>query len=195
MESLVEIARQNPLAVAFGLMGLFCQLIWPLFRARRAIMTAQVGIGANYGMQYALLDAWSGAGVAALGALQSTVAFFAAERPWLRRAGFLFLPVVMVVCYATWSGIASAFALVAVTLVMVGRLQRDTLRLRILLLAAAPFGIGYDVTVGALPALTGAIVSATFAAAMLIREIRSRRRAAAPNKPAYLAGFETAVAR
>jgi hypothetical protein len=170
-----DIIREHPLAAAFGAAGLLCQLIWPIFRARRAIMTAQFGIGADYSVQYALLGAWSGAGVAGLGALQSALAFFAGDRPWLRQAGFVFLPVVGVIVYASWSGIESLFALAAVTLIMVGRLQRDMLRLRILLLAATPFGIGYDILVGALPALLGGIVSTGVAAAMLVREIKLRR--------------------
>ena len=94
--------------------------------------------------------------------------------PWLRRIGLIFLPVVATICYATWSGIESLFALTAVTLIMVGRLQSDTLRLRILLLAAAPFGMSYDIAVGALPALMGGIISASVAAAMLARELKAR---------------------
>jgi len=176
MSGFVDIFQENPLAAGFGLMGLFCQLVWPLFRARKAIMTVQFGIGADYSVQYALLDAWSGAGVAGLGALQSVLAFFAGERPWLRRAGLVFLPVVVSICWATWSGLPSLFALAAVTLVMIGRLQRDTVRLRFFLLAAAPFGMGYDILVAALPALTGAVLSATIAATMLARELRQRRR-------------------
>jgi hypothetical protein len=58
-------------------------------------------------------------------------------------------------------------------------MQRDTLRLRILLLAAAPFGIGYDIAVGALPALIGGLISAVIAVAMLVREIKQRRQPAA----------------
>ena len=180
-----EMLQDNPLAVAFGTMGLLCQLIWPMFRARRAIMTAQFGIGADYSMQYALMGAWSGAGVVGLGACQSALAFFAGERPWLRQAGFVFLPVVGAICYATWSGIASFFALTAITLIMVGRMQRDTLRLRAFLLAAAPFGIGYDISVGALPALIGAIVSACIATTILVREIRLRRGAVGSGSPAH----------
>jgi hypothetical protein len=189
MSSLLEMVEANPLAVAFGAMGLLCQLIWPLFRARKAMIAAQFGIGADYGVQYALLGAWSGAGVAGLGATQTVLAYFTGERPWLQRAGLMFLPLAGAIGYATWSGIASAFALAAVSLTMIGRLQSDTLRLRILLLAAAPFGIGYDLMVGALPALIGAIISATVATAMLAREILSRRRAAqaaAPVNPACL---------
>jgi hypothetical protein len=173
-----ELLQENPLAAAFGAAGLLCQLAWPLFRSRKTILTAQFGIGADYSLQYALLGAWSGAEVACIGAMQSVLSFFAGERPWLRQTGFVFLPVVAVLCFANWSGVETLFALTAVTLIMVGRLQSDTLRLRILLLAAAPFGIGYDVLVGALPALIGGIVSASIASVMLVREIKSRRQAA-----------------
>jgi hypothetical protein len=179
MDGIAEIILDNPVATAFGAMGVLCQLIWPLFRGHRAIMSAQFGIGADYSIHYALLDAWSGAGVAGLGATQSAMVFLLGDRPWFRWAGFVFLPIVVVICYATWSGVSTLFAFVAVTLTMVGRLQSDTLRLRILLLAAAPFGMGHDILVGAAPALIGAIVSATIAAAMLVREVRIRRQAVA----------------
>lgn len=175
MESLVSMAQENPAAVAFGAVALSCQLIWPLFRGRRAIMTAQFCMGADYSLHYALLEAWSGAGVAGIGATQSILAAVAGDHPRLRYAGFVFLPVVTVICAVTWSGPASLFALVAVTLIMVGRMQRDTIKVRIMLLAAAPFGMGYDIVVGSMPGLTGGIVSATIAATMLVREIRQRR--------------------
>jgi len=174
MAALMQIFQENPMAALFGTLGLACQLIWPLFGARKAILSAQFGIGANYGVQYALLDAWSGAGIACMGATQTAIAFFAGERPWLRKLGLVFLPAIGGVCYVTWSGAASFFALTACALVMLGRLQKDTLRLRLFLLAAAPFGISYDVTVGAPVALVGAITSATIAVVMLVREIRTR---------------------
>jgi hypothetical protein len=176
METLINAFLENPLATAFGTAGLLCQLIWPLFHARRAIMTVQFGIGADYSLHYALLDAWSGAGVAGTGATQSALAFFFGDRPWFSRVGLVFLPVVATVCWSTWSGIETLFAFAAVTLIMVGRQQRDTLRLRIFLLAAAPFGMGYDIIVGAAPALVGAIVSAGIATVMLVREINERRQ-------------------
>jgi len=178
MDGLVDIFRENPLATAFGVAGLLCQLIWPVFRGHRAIMTAQFGIGADYSLHYALLDAWSGAGVAGLGASQSALAFFFGESSWFRWVGLAFLPVVAVVCYATWSGVETVFAFAAVALIMIGRLQRDTLHLRILLLSAAPFGMSYDILVGATPALVGGCVSAIIAVSMLIREIGLRRQAA-----------------
>jgi hypothetical protein len=183
MDGLLDVFRENPLATAFGAAGLLCQLIWPVLRDHRAIMSVQFGIGADYSIHYALLDAWSGAGVAGLGALQSAMAYFYGERPWFRRVGLVFLPVVAAISYATWSGWETVFAFIAVALIMVGRVQKDTLRLRILLLAAAPFGMAYDVLVGAAPALAGGGVSAVIAGSMLIREIRLRRQAAGAGTP------------
>jgi len=176
MEAFTEFFQENPLATAFGAAGLLFQLTWPVFRAHRAIMTMQFGIGADYSLHYALLEAWSGAGVAGLGATQSALAFFVGERPWFRWVGLSFLPMVAAVCWSTWDGLPTVFVFAAVSLIMIGRLQRDTLRLRIFLLSAAPFGMGYDIAVGATPALIGGGVSAIIAAAMLIREIRSRRQ-------------------
>jgi len=183
MDGLAEIVLENPVATAFGTMGLLCQLIWPLLRNHRAIIAVQFGIGADYSIHYALLDAWSGACVAGLGATQSASVYALGDRSWFRWAGLIFLPIVVVICYATWSGLSTLFAFAAVTLTMVGRLQSDTLRLRILLLAAAPFGMGYDILVGAAPALIGAIISATIAAAMLHREVRTRRGAVIVDTP------------
>ena len=188
MDSIASVFLENPMATAFGAAGLLCQIIWPLFQAQRTIVTVQFGIGADYSIHYALLDAWSGAAVAGLGALQSAAAALFGHRPWFRFVGLLFLPIVAVVCYATWSGLPTLFAFAAVTLIMVGRMQSDTLRLRILLLAAAPFGMGYDILVGAAPALVGATVSAMIAAAMLGREIRSRKAADAGDSSAPPAG-------
>ena len=180
MSGVAQMIIDNPAATAFGAAGLACQLAWPLFRSQRKILAVQFGIGADYSAHYALMDAWSGAGVAAIGATQTAVTIIAGDRPWLRWMGLVFLPVVTVICAVTWCGIASLFALAAVSLIMVGRMQGDTLRVRLFMLAAAPFGMGYDIVIGSVPALIGGIVSATIAVAMLVREIRERRAAAVP---------------
>ncbi len=178
MEAFIEILQENPAASAFGVLGLASQMIWPVFRAHRAIMGAQFAIGSSYSAHYALLEAWSGAGVAGIGATQSALAFLVGEQSWFRWAGLLFLPVVAVVCYATWIGLPTVFAFAAVALIMIGRLQRNTLRLRIFLLAASPFALGYDILVGAAPALVGGILSTVIATAMLVREIKASRESA-----------------
>jgi hypothetical protein len=58
-------------------------------------------------------------------------------------------------------------------------LQQDVLRLRVLQLGSAPFAIGHDMLVGAVPALIGCIVSACVASAALLREFHLRQQAAA----------------
>lgn len=174
MEIALDTILDNPAAAAFGAVGLACQLTWPLFSKRRTILGIQMGIGTNYAAQYALLDAWSGAAVCALGASQTLIALLAGDRVWLRLLGLGFLPIVALACLATWAGISSLFALSACALVMIGRLQKDTVRLRQFMLAAAPFGMGYDLSVGAVPALAGACVSLVISLAALRRELRKR---------------------
>jgi Bacterial inner membrane protein len=188
VSGIAQMIIDNPAATAFGAAGLACQLAWPLFRTQRKILAVQFGIGADYSLHYALLGASSGAGVAAMGAAQTALKLLAGDRPWLRWAGLVFLPIVAAVCWATWSGPASACALAAVTLIMVGRMQDDTVRLRMFMLAAAPFGMGYDILVGAAPALIGGIASATIAVVALVREIRLRRSAVRRESPATDAG-------
>lgn len=165
----------DPRAALFGAVGLACQLTWPLMRTRPKVLTVQMGIGAGYGVQYALLGAWCGAGICFLGATQTIIALLAGDRPWLKTLGFFFLPLVALITIATWNGVASLLALTACCLTMIGRLQSDLLRLRGFLLGAAPFGISYDVSVGAGPALCGAICSAILSAIMLGREMQRRR--------------------
>lgn len=179
MDELLKVIGEHPAATAFGALGLACQLAWPWFRTRHVILSIQLGIGLLYCAQYALLDAWSAAGVCALGAMQTSLALAAGDRAWLRRAGLFFLPVVAALCLATWSGLPSLLALIGVTFVMVGRLQQDVLRLRVLQLGSAPFAIGHDMLVGAVPALIGCIVSACVASAALLREFHLRQQAAA----------------
>jgi hypothetical protein len=176
MGELFDVVAGDGPAWAFGASGLACQLIWPLMRTRSAILRVQFGIGAGYALHYALLGAWTGAGIACLGAAQTAAALFAGGRAPASRLALIFLPAVWIMCAATWSGAVSLLAMTACSLVMTGRLQADTVRLRLFLLAAAPFGAAYDVAVGALPALAGALVSAAIAAAALAHEIRTRKR-------------------
>lgn len=175
MTGILEHFADAPLATAFGTAGLAGQLVWPLFRRRAQILSAQIGIASSYATQYALLGQWSGTGVCSVGATQSLISLLAGDRPWLRWMGLVFIPLVGLISYLTWSGAASAFAMTACCLVMIGRMQRDTLRMRIIMLCASPFGIGYDLTVGAAPALMGAILSACIGMAALRREILARR--------------------
>jgi len=174
MTTLLTHFTDAPVAAAFGTVGLAGQLIWPWLRRRRLILSAQLGIAASYATQYGLMGQWSGTSVCSIGASQTFIALLAGNRPWLRWMGLGFLPLVWTLSYLTWCGPASLFALIACSLIMIGRMQGDTLRMRIFMLCASPFGISYDLTVGAAPALAGAILSAAMGLAALIRELRDR---------------------
>ena len=165
-----------PMAMAFGTAGLAGQLAWPMLRDRTQILSMQLGIACCYATQYALMDEKIGASVCLVGAMQTTIALIVGDDPRLRWTGLGFIPLVIVLGMVTWSGPSSAFAMTACSLIMLGRMQSDTLRMRAIMLAAAPFGIGYDLSVGALPALCGAILSAAIASLAFRREWRARHR-------------------
>lgn len=170
---------EYPVAAAFGAAGLTCQLVWPLFRRRPRILAGQFGAASGYAAQYALLEQWSGAGVCAIGATQAVIAMLFGERPWLRHFGFGCIPVAGLLGYVMWNGAASALATAAFCFVAIGRMQRDTLRMRAIILAAAPFGIGHDLAVGAVPALVGAVLSCAIGLVAFRREWLARRHVAA----------------
>lgn len=164
------------LALLCGGVGLFCQIVWPLMHTRRAILRMQSGIGLGYGSQYALLDGWSGAVIAWLGATQNLILLMDRSDRWRPVVGFFFLPLVAIACALSWAGLPSLFAFCACSLVMLGRLQKGTIHLRIMQLLAAPFGVAYDLSVGAMPALCGALMSAAIAALALANEIGVLKR-------------------
>ncbi|MBT4890773.1 MAG: hypothetical protein HON65_14590 [Rhodospirillales bacterium] len=176
MSITISTLLDNPTAAAFGAAGLACQMIWPLLTKRRSMLGVQMGIGMNYAVQYSLMDAWSGAAVCIIGASQTLVALLVGENPRLRVLGLAFLPVVATAGMITWAGLPTLFVLIASALIMIGRLQHDTIRLRMFMLASAPFAMGYDLLVGAAPALIGACISLAISLAALRAELRKRNR-------------------
>jgi hypothetical protein len=142
---------------------------------REHILTLQLGIASAYATHYALMGVTSGATVCLIGATQTTIALLSGDRPWLSRLGLGFIPLACLIGALTFSGIATILAVTACCLVMLGRLQSDTLRMRALMLAASPFGISHDAFTGAYPALAGALLSAAIAATAFHRELAVRR--------------------
>lgn len=163
-------------APVFGLSGLAAQFVWPFLKGREAILTVQLGASTSYATSYALLGQETATAVCLLGAIQTTVALLAGDRPWLARIGYGFLPVVLAIGVMTYSGLPTLFAITACCLVMIGRLQPDTLRMRGVQLTASPFGAAHDVVVGAWPNLVGAIVSFILAVTGFRREMQRRTK-------------------
>ena len=171
-----DLIQEIPLAPVFGAAGLAGQIVWPMLKERRHILGAQLGIACCYATQYALMGQGTGMAVCLVGATQTTVALIAGDRPWLSRLGLVFIPLVIALAVATWSGVPTLLATCACTLIMLGRMQRDLLRMRGVMLCAAPFGIAYDLSVGAVPALIGAVLSLTLSALAFRRALNDRMR-------------------
>lgn len=167
-------------APVFGVAGLAAQMAWPLLRTRETMLAAQLAASCSYATSYALMGQTTATAVCLTGGIQTTVALVAGNRPWLSRTSYVLLPVVLTIGAATWSGLPTIFAVTACCLIMIGRMQIDTLRMRGVQLGASPFGAAHDAFVGAWPCLAGAIVSFAIAFAAFRRELRSRRRDARP---------------
>jgi len=154
----------------FGAAGLAARVISPLFARRDQILTAQLAASCLFAANYMLMSQQTATAVCLIGAIQTTVALIAGDRPWLSRMGYVCLPVVLVIGVATFSGLPTILAVTACCLMMIGRLQQDLMRMRLIQLCASPFGAAHDIVVGAWPCLVGAIVSFVIAAAAFDRE-------------------------
>ena len=175
MTPLLAQITELPMATLFGAAGLTAQLAWPWLRRREAILIVQLGAACSYAASYALMGQDTAAAVCLTGALQTMVALLAGDRPWLARMGYGFLPVVLGIGFLTYSGLPTLFAVTASCLVMIGRLQADTLRMRAIQLSASPFGATHDLLTGAWPCLAGAVVTFSFAFTAFLREWRTRQ--------------------
>lgn len=177
MSTLLSYTAELPLAALFGTAGLAAQMIWPLFKSRRKILTVQLGATCAYATSYALMGQETATAICLTGAIQTTIAILAGDTWWLKKMGYAFLPLVLLIGAATYAGIHTLFAVTACCLVMIGRLQSETLRMRRIQLMASPFGATHDLLIGAWPCLAGALVTFTIALAAYARELRDQRQA------------------
>jgi Bacterial inner membrane protein len=102
-------------------------------------------------------------------AVQTIVAIMLVRRPRLRWAYYALMPVLALLSLATWHGLPSLLAATATTLSTLGRMQRNEIVLRILLLASTPFWTAHDLAVGSLPGLIADLLSMAIGATMLLR--------------------------
>lgn len=166
------------IAPAFGVAGLAAQMIWPLFHKRETILKVQLGGVCAYATCYALMGHDTATAACLIGALQTTLALFGGKHRWLSYTGYIFVPAILVLGLITYSGITSLLVIAACSLSMIGRMQRDTLRMRGVQMSATPFGATHDLVVGAWPAAMGAAVSFTIAMTAFRKELRRRTRSA-----------------
>ncbi len=185
MERMVVVFAANPAAAGAGLIGIVCLASWPLFRARRAMLTTYIGSNLAFVVHYALLGHWTAVAMNGVMALQTLAAMYLVERPRLRWVYYLLMPALAGGSLITSHGLPSLLAGVAATISAVGRVQINQIYLRAWLLTSAVTWLAHDVVVGSLPGLTAHILSMTTGAVMLL--LRSSGPSGRENQPRRLA--------
>ena len=154
-------AMMNSLTDTFilvtALSGAVCLMIWPLFRARAAILTLQLGVAVSFSLHYTLLGADTAAIGNAIGALQVLLSLFFSSTAGLRWLSYAPIPIMLVLGAASWSGASSLFAVTGTVIQALGRAQLDEQRLRTLVLIGTGFWLVHDILVWSPVAIVDAI--------------------------------------
>lgn len=176
-------------AAGSGAFAMLCLVLWPLFRRRATMLTAQMGTGIGFTVQDALLGAWTGATMNALGGLFTAAAIPIERWPRLRLACYGFLPFIVVGAIATWQGPASWLPTIGQLLVTIGRLQTDEGRLRLLILAGSPFWVAHGFAIESLSTIVGNGAS-MITGLLMLRHRTSERSPGAGEAPDCCAGAQ-----
>ena len=152
---------QDMPALVTGIGAAVCLVAAPMFDSRRMILMAQLGAGLLFAVHYACLEIAVAAGVNILGSVQTGAALFSTRSTAMNRLGYALICLMALVSVWFWQGPVSALSLAAMTLIALGRMQADQLRLRLLFLAGGVFWVMHDFSADAWIALVadiGAIV-------------------------------------
>ena len=136
-----------------GACGILANFAWPLFHRREAMLAAQATGCAFFMAHFAIIDARTGAVMAAFAGLQALLAVPLGTRPGFRVVYLLTLPLTAAALVVTWHGLPSLFAAVGLTLTSLGRYQIVVMRFRTLILASIPAWTIHNVLVGSVPGL------------------------------------------
>lgn len=178
MGSLME---NLPASLAGGV-ALFCLTTYPLFRSRKGILAMQLGAGAGFALHYALLGVLAASAVNVLGCVQTGAALFSGRSAASNRIGWALIPLMLLAGLYFWAGPVSAFSVVAMTLIAIGRMQQGELALRALMLSGASFWTLHDFLVGAWIAVAADIGCLTTGVAGLVALLGRTRRKERPAK-------------
>ena len=163
----------HPAAAAAGFFALVCLTVCPLFSTRSGILWAQLGAGIGFASHYALLGIAAPSLVNVLGLVQTLAALFAMRSVVLNKVGYGLIPLMIATGIYFWTGPASAFCVVAMGLIALGRMQNDQRTLRLLILAGGVSWSVHDYLVGSSIALTADLLCLTIGIAMLANIARA----------------------
>ena len=169
MERMLAVIAADPVAAAAGLAGMACFAGWPLFRTRLAMLATYIGNNLGFAAHYGLLHDWTAAAMNGLMGVQTAVAIWLVRMPRLRWAYVAFMPLLGGASLVTWHGLPSVLAAAATAFSTLGRMQRNEIVLRSLMLASTPCWSAHDLMVGSLPGLVADVLSMTTGATMLLR--------------------------
>lgn len=157
----------TPAATAAGLIAFVCLSVWPLFRSRSSILLVQLGASVAFATHYGLLGFMAPAAVNVLGSGQTVAALFAPNSPALNRIGYILVGLMAAAGIYFWIGPVSALCIIAMGLIAVGRMQKNQIALRSLILAGGAFWLAHDYLVGSYIALGADVTSLTIGLASL----------------------------
>ena len=177
MERFLVVIADDPAAAVAGLAGMACLAAWPLFRRRSTMLTTYIGNNLAFAVHYGLLHHWTAVAMNGLMGVQTVAAIWLVRWPWLRWPYYALMPALGAASLVTWHGLPSVFAATATALSTLGRMQRNDIVLRTLLLASTPCWTAHDLMVGSLPGLVADLLSMTTGAAMLLHRLSSRSAA------------------
>jgi hypothetical protein len=160
------------LATLFGIFGIVSNTVWPLLKTRKYLLLGQVVAALFMCVHFSLLNAFTGAAIMLLAALQASLAIPLKSHPKFKSVYLASIVLTPLVCGATCQGSASVFSSLALIFFCIGNLQMNIKRLRIFLLMCIFGWMGHNILVSSYPGLISnclALVTSMFA---LLREFK-----------------------
>lgn len=171
-----------------GVAAALCLATAPAFRARRAILLAQLAAALFFAAHYALLGIAVAGAVNVLSAVQTVAALFSTRSAAMSRLGYALICLMALVGLWFWQGPISAVSVAATVSIALARMQSGEVALRSLLLAGGCFWTVHDFAADAWIALAadvGALLMGVVAlSSLLVRVTIEWRPAPAPRAAA-----------
>jgi inner membrane protein len=169
-------------AAIVGYLGAATNMVWPVFRTRRAMLLAQVAGALLFAIHFFLIGATTASILLTVAGLQALVAIPLGSNPRFRTVYLATVPVIAGIMLYSWQGLPSLFASLGLATISIGRYQLKIIPFRFLLVACIPFWIAHNLMVGSIPGLISDAVSISVGTWMLVLAVREgafyRRRAA-----------------
>lgn len=174
---MLDLLLAAPVASAAGMTAAVLLIACPVLTSCNAILLAQLGVDAFFGLHYTFLGVTAAALICSFGAVQAFAVLFAARYPVLNRAGYALIPLIAAAGLWFWSGpvLILLIGAIPVLILLIGamssialaRMQEKETDLRLMLLAGTILWTAHDAILGAWIALGADIASCLLGLVML----------------------------